>query len=43
LNFYPEGGNILANVINKIGIKATNTKGDGVKVVGKIKEKGKEK
>jgi len=42
LIFYPEGGNVLANVINKFGIKATDEKGNGVKVIGAIKEKGKD-
>jgi len=42
LVFYPEGGNVLANVQNKFGIKAKDEKGNGVKVLGAIKEKGKD-
>jgi len=42
LKFYPEGGQALANRMNKFGIKATDEKGNGVKVLGVIKEKGKE-
>jgi len=41
LIFYPEGGNAIADVINKFGVKATDELGNGVKVLGAIKEKGK--
>ncbi len=38
VKLYPEGGTILANQENKFGIKATDKKGKGVKIIGNIKE-----
>ncbi len=36
IQFFPEGGNIIANELNYIAFRATNESGNGVKIEGKI-------
>lgn len=43
MNFYPEGGNLLANHQNVLGLKITDEKGNGVKMEGHIREKNTKK
>ncbi len=41
INFYPEGGTLLANQPNKFGVKVIDNKNNGIPIEGTIKEKGK--
>ncbi len=41
INFYPEGGTLLANHPNKFGIKAIDNNNNGIAIEGIIKEKDK--
>lgn len=36
LQFFPEGGDAIINLTNRIAFKAINNKGDGIKVTGKV-------
>ncbi len=39
LNFYPEGGAVIAGKENTLGIKVTDSKGNGIKVDGHVRDK----
>ncbi|MBS1744616.1 MAG: hypothetical protein JST21_00455 [Bacteroidetes bacterium] len=38
IHFFPEGGNLVAGVINKIAFKATDQNGDPVQISGVLKD-----
>ncbi len=38
VQFFPEGGNLVTNLINRIGFKAIDHKGNSISITGKIKD-----